>query len=175
MDKVTILENNMDRVTKQDVKDAIQSTERVFAEWVVQIEAGIAKIEKVEAEKPKLRHGDYGIGPAGPWCRVHGSTWWDTKDCSGPSHQDADVFIPYRLGNIFDDLKAMAEPLEEFVERGFNHHIHHSDKLHGSIMMRSSCYSIKQLEEYIMKLRRMAATVERARDDTQEKSMDSVQ
>ena len=72
------------------------------------------KAQLAEAENAGLTHGDYGIGPAGPWTRVHGSTWWDTKDCTGPSNQDADVFIPYRLGNIFDDLKARQEPLKEF-------------------------------------------------------------
>ena len=83
---------------------------RFGRERIAELEAQLA-----EAEKPGLRHGDYGIGPAGTWIRVHGSTWWDTKDCSGPSNQDADVFIPYRLGNILADLKTRQETLKKFT------------------------------------------------------------
>jgi hypothetical protein len=75
----------------------------------------IDRLEKEFAEeKVELRHGDYGISPEGSWTRVHGSTWWDTKDCTGPSNQNAATFLPYRLGNIFADLAALSEDVESF-------------------------------------------------------------
>lgn len=154
----------MTEVTKQDVRDAMQNTQTLFTQWAAGMEAQLAG-----AEKPNLGHGDYGKYD-GKWFIVieqetlPGSPKAFFDDTGGLINADRQISVDLRDGNFFRELTAMAEPLEEFVERGFNHHIHHSDKLHGSIMIRGNCYSIEQLEEYIMKLRRMAATAERARD-----------
>lgn len=77
-----------------------------------------------EAEKPELRHGDFGISKAGlPWLAVQTMTdrvkvevfWWDSAD---PSHLSNNDFVDSRFGNIFDLMKDWGEDLEEFTYAG---------------------------------------------------------
>lgn len=63
-----------------------------------------------------------------------------------------------------EHFKGLLEPLDSFIERGIDQHIHHSKVLYGSIMLGSKCYSVEQLEEYIIKLSRMLATAKFERD-----------
>lgn len=141
-------------VTRQDVKVSMEKTQTLFTQWMAGMEAGLA-----EPDNPGLRHGDYGFGPAGAWIRVHGSTWWDTKDCSGPSYQDADVFLPYRTGNILDDLNAVSEPLQRF-----NLGRIHFQNQDGNINVDGTIYQIDQMKLASDNLRRLVATAEREHD-----------
>ncbi len=82
--------------------------------------------ELAELDKPKLRHGDCGIGKRNGdvvISLVPNLSWPNHKEtpilmnCEGGwNYADSDYNgIITKLGNIFDDLKAMAaEPLEEF-------------------------------------------------------------
>ena len=91
---------------------------------ITNYEADLAEAEKelAELEKPELKHGDYGIRNIDKEsCLImdsrnnEGSLCIRTNDDNGgecvmPSKRNTNV-----LGNIFDDLKALSEPLEEFV------------------------------------------------------------
>lgn len=127
------------------------------------------QLDLAEAEKPELRHLDWGRGKdsGSIWLKVHGNIWYLTGCQTQPSTMSDARFAASRYfektGNLkqyFDDLTAQSEPLEEFDERGAHHHIHHSDTLHGSIMIRNSCYSIEEVKGYILNLQRLIFTAE---------------
>lgn len=76
---------------------------------------------QLEPEQPKLRHGDYGYDMdgtpvvagndnMGPYCR---------KDMLTFKHDYKPIQI--HIGNIFDDLSAMAEDVEEFEVKEFGY------------------------------------------------------
>lgn len=156
----------MDKVTRQDVLDAMAQAQTRFTRYMRGMESQLVEAELAQAENPGLRHGDYGYGPAGAWIRVHGSTWWDTKDCSGPSEQDADVFIPYRLGNILDDLNELAKPLEEFTLAELSCKLLSTGDISILCIASNTLHYIpaRDRDKFIMQLRRMANTAERATD-----------
>jgi hypothetical protein len=137
--------------------------------------AEMAEIEKKieEAKRPKLRHGDYGKLSGG-----NSYFFNDSHGCNRPSErpfgigqggggqQNADKQNPVIFGNIFDDLKAISEPLEKFeiadvygdkliVSRV------HNQGLHFNISSTSGCarnalnFNEKQEAVLITNLRRM--------------------
>lgn len=85
----------------------------------------VAKLELdlAEAEKPELRHGDYGICKSNEhMClyvkRKNQMELFGERYGSGYP-QDTPLSDHKILGNIFDDLKALSEELKEFeVENG---------------------------------------------------------
>ncbi len=91
------------------------------------LEASLAesKAKLAELDKPELRHGDYGFDKDDDGCMVLQLHDGDSGKTLHESHAGSryayvnepkgDAFVPkVKLGNIFDDLKALAEPLEEF-------------------------------------------------------------
>lgn len=110
----------MDREIHKEMKT---STENLIKEhersikWLTKFKESLQA--QLEAEKPKLRHGDYGITKEG---HPRIALWqWTHSDTQGGRRRDYsqlgimgeekefEVF-----GNIFDDLADMAEDLEEF-------------------------------------------------------------
>lgn len=93
-------------------------------EWVDKVNAAFVKgqelLEKLQAqlaqaEKPELRHGDYGWdahfnqhAPADPRVYLDGHHY----GCNG-GNQDKFPLV-FVVGNIFADLAALSEPLTEF-------------------------------------------------------------
>ena len=90
--------------------------EREIAEKM--IKDGKAMIERAESrlsalDKPKLRHGDYGKS-SDFWIYISGKMLWTHEGSEGCWVRKSTA-IETRLGNVFDDLKAMSEDLEEFT------------------------------------------------------------
>lgn len=168
-----------------DLKELSQNRERlvqakdtcaaVFSGFIDEIDADISKIE---AEKPKLRHGDYGLvwdADDQPsrfvYFRVE-----DGKDpviaraCAVP-HVHAwfhmEGFKRVILGNIFDDLKALQEPLEEFEIDSYRGPMSVSwnsndcTNIHFCWTKREHVFNDCNLDEFILNLRRMRATQKR--------------
>lgn len=85
-----------------------------------------AKSELAALDKPELRHGDYGYGAiAGDAFIVNGNylnaemlTVYNRPLFQNPKDGHWHRILP--LGNIFDDLASLAEPLEEFEVRDGN-------------------------------------------------------
>lgn len=90
------------------------------------------KEQIAEEKKPKLRHGDYGlwdreaslssdnltfialeVGDKLHWLSKDNSNSTYKKDCGPVDYKNLDDFV--KLGNIFDDLKALQEDVTEFV------------------------------------------------------------
>ena len=85
--------------------------------------AEITELEShlAEAEKPKLKHGDYGHDEDGGdrFVVIEQSTLFGSPKAfyanqNGQVDVNESTVSRIRLGNIFDDLKALAEPLKEF-------------------------------------------------------------
>ena len=136
--------------------------------------------ELAEAEKPKLRHGDYGYGGDGPACIMIAD--WDNHvrvcgDVSMGHPSKAVRKVETHLGNIFDDLAVMQKDLTEFVIKNGCHIPIRCDMTnHGKIMIRqdknSDCkmddcwVSVHKdhIRDFIRNLRRMYATHLRRKD-----------
>lgn len=114
----------------EDIGHSLQYHQEEIDHHQLVIDGDLKKAKKLEAElaeKPKLRHGDYGtyntegatgnlsvyIDDVGQGC-LHDTAVYNRINDTGCSYAmeptDNGEFIV--LGNIFDDLKAMAEPLK---------------------------------------------------------------
>ena len=103
-------------------KTLLRLIKEVAKEELTELQAQLA-----EAEKPKLRHGDYGIVPRGmhkegphpvladPTNLCFNDGYWKDEDghisCSYGCYNGREIT---NRGNIFDDLKAISKSLHEF-------------------------------------------------------------
>lgn len=126
---------------------------------------------QLEAEKPELRHLDYGLTKSGRPCAIVQSqdgrgTEGQFRRCSGRYMYECELIsdvwsIETKLGNLVDDLAAMSEDLEEFkVESGCFDFKAVLNKKNGRINMitQGAWMNIETAHEIILKLRRMEAT-----------------
>ena len=134
---------------------------------ITNYKADLAEAEKelTELEKPELKHGDYGLTERDcPRIElIHNNESWHVgetgnMDNARVSNHPADTI----LGNIFADLKALSEPLEEFeLENG--KHIAISGRWYdsGNLRIHQGTEFIviakKSIPEFILNLRRMQA------------------
>jgi hypothetical protein len=129
-----------------------------IAESVCQLEDMLAEAEK---SKPKLRHGDYG------YCgkpNIYNMYFVDGRpvrpfgisDNGGQEFIDEPIHEFKAVGNIFDDLKALSEPLEEY-ETGAGMKV----KLTNDGDLSFSCTYVvnRNIPAFILNLRRMEATL----------------
>ena len=125
------------------------------------------------AEKPKLRHGDYGINEEGKGrlaTKVNQS--YDTKRYNSYGLiGDGDKHIEC-LGNIFDDLAALSEPLEEFTlgDGKGNSPLKASIWLNRGIQfgiggVTATITHPETVHEIILSIRRMEATLKAKQDE----------
>ena len=118
------------------------------------------------AEKPKIRHGDYGITNY-PEPRINfpllamKANMPDKllkvahSDGSGRVGVDEDINW---LGNIFDDLEALAKPIEEFTYKGYSNGAKICLEPDGDIDLGSLRRIMKKdIHDFIRNLRRMEA------------------
>ena len=136
-----------------------------------------AKKDLEALDKPELRHGDYGISSQGVGTIVMGNGTQaidhrgDGATCDIGRRQGGKYATDSNsrlLGNIFDDLAAISEPLEEFETKD-------SDGLGNELYAGYSCkktqiffqvneethfyMNIDILPDFILNLRRMEATL----------------
>jgi len=129
-----------------------------------------AEAELAEIDKPKLRHGDYGYSQKEKPC-IMIADWDDDVLFCGNRSMGKKGQITSRcsviLGNIFDDLKAMAEPLEEFdIRCTANKRDIISAHFDGEHIQMSNNYDyleIGQAEEFHQKLGRLIATAKKSK------------
>lgn len=125
-------------------------------------------------EKPEIRLGEYGIVPTGfktkkPHPVIADSKnlnlrtgYWQDKDgndsCGYNSINGEKIT---NRGNIFDDLEALKEPLEEFCLATVIATVRFSIDEDGRLWIGKYAFPPKRLPEIILKLRRLVATAKR--------------
>lgn len=152
------------------------SERKILEKLIADGEDAKKKLEVLDG--PKLRHGDC-FGDEFSCLvvlRVLGEEKWDFrhKDGSGGGsdlRSEADMLVhigklPW-LGNIFDDLKELAEPLRKFIvteHEGRNRSVS-VGIVHDAIEIVTSRvprFTLKEAKDASMKLRRVIRTVENA-------------
>ncbi len=149
-----------------ELKAKLEQAERDRIVTIGPLDAEIAhlKAKIAEAEKPKLRHGD--IWMKDRQVRLHLKEYNDDgRDCMttdadlftnlGSYHQGEPVLA--NLKDIFDDLKALQEPLDNFnikgaVTRWCND---------GDLAIGPRYVNPSDVDEFIRKLQQMRATQKR--------------
>lgn len=121
------------------------------------------KAQLAEAEKPKLKSGDYGydchlfkIAPADPRVFLGEHHY----GCNGGDCDKTPLKFVY--GNIFADLKALAEPLEEFeINDVYGRPVEFAIISDGKVRISMPCgcndIFVETFIEAVLKLRRMEA------------------
>ena len=131
--------------------------------------------ERAEAEKPVLRHGDYGYGKDNSHrvtlhCDMKTVTAGDGSVNNTNAVSNERYYPSPVLGNIFDDLKAMAEDLTEFefaeTDRAYQFTAVSNDY---TVMLTDSGghiinVDLKDIPAFILNLRKLQATQERAKN-----------
>ena len=165
--KVKLEQAYKGKVTASDVDNALTNVQTLLTEYANHIRSCLP----AEAEEPKLRHGDYGLSLTGSHPRLYvydnGIRW------ANQSYVEGHDCIPGNpiLGNIFDDLKAMAEDLTEFE---FNE-TDSAHKLKGQLTDYTVILKdlqdnegvnidLKDLSAFIRNLRIMEATLKRKKN-----------
>ncbi len=124
--------------------------------------------ELAEAEKPQLRHWDFGydedsgdefivIEQSG----LFGSPKAFYADQKGQVHVNESTGVRVRLGNlkeVFDRRKAIAEPLDKFATDVHSYAIDSDNFPDAPIRMAGNHHSVPEVEEHILKLRRLVYT-----------------
>ncbi len=150
----------------QQIRDEIAMAKGTLERLQASLEVSLA-----EAEKPKLRHGDYGYDIHNQPCAAMEVFETNGPRITGPSTvcsalcniSEGTVYKPkVILGNIFDDLTAIAEPLKEFKTDVHLYRIERKGFPDAPIYMAGNHHSIAEVKEHIRKLRRMVATAERS-------------
>jgi len=81
------------------------------------VEISKAEAELAEAKKPELKDGDFGLKHGDPWIKIKDKIWWvGKKSQKNPSSLGEGTFADSIGGNleqVFDELKALQEPLEQ--------------------------------------------------------------
>ena len=131
----------------------------------------LVDMQVAESEKPRLVDLDFGIDQAKQrWIRVDGKIRWIYTNHLGTSSISDSTFNfteKYNLRDHFDDLAALAETLEEFevMDELSEQSIDFLINPDGQLKMRTNdsrrSYRIKNIDELILNLRRMKATMER--------------
>ncbi len=178
-------DNDMtDKSDENEIK-ALESARKVFnADIDRSIALAMARISAIaEEKKPELRHGDYGTYPD----KGMNIMLLDDSNIMRPFNRAGmmDVLLAEDeakcyggldiLGNIFDDLKAMSEPLTEFEIRNtesdndrtleikvVNERVVISLELEGgALSSRNFTVPKRDLPELSMAFRRMEATMKK--------------
>jgi hypothetical protein len=98
---------------RKEIKSRLDQARSDLAITIDTMNTEITELEaQLESEQPPLRHGDYGIGDCDFVRIVINKDVYNQHGTKNPigRNESKDIW----LGNIFDDLKALAEPLEEF-------------------------------------------------------------
>ena len=139
-----------------------ETTVKVVREHLAALEAKLA-----EAEKPELRHGDYGIDEDnGSFVVVDQSGLFGTpkaffENGSGMVEADKNMSSDLRLGNIYKCIAALKEPLKEFRVCNLNIKVNGC----GNIQLESDDKRILyitsgQWHEFLAKFQRLVFTAE---------------
>ena len=101
---------------RSDCEGKMVTLSAALDEFIIMVATLKAKLG--EAEKPDLRPLDFGVDGFQRWIKIHGKIWWVHEGSQSLSSVFPDShFVGQKQGNlqdIFDDLKALAEPLKEF-------------------------------------------------------------
>ncbi len=157
-----------------EIKDKIRIQKMYFADCVEDARTAdealkLMEAELAEAEKAELRHLDFGDTGDDKWIKLFDEIHW-----IGRYKQDVSVlpdadFVENAKGNlqeVFARLEAIAVPLSEFTTDVYSYRIDSKDYPGQPIRMAGNHHSITEVEEHILKLRRLVATYQRQKNDS---------
>ena len=124
--------------------------------------------ELAEAEKPELVHLDFGGSGNGKWIKLFDEIHWIGQHKQSISGLDDKEFINEVKGNllsVLNNLKALTEPLTQFTTDVYSYRIDSKDYPGQPIRMAGNHHVIAEVEEHILKLRRLVATAKRQKHD----------
>ncbi len=159
------LENQMD---KRQLLDNARHIHKLSGDTIERLEAELA-----EAEKPELRHGDYGPkeGTEGRLVlkQYQKETLFSAGSASCARHCSSNQMPDAVLGNIFDDLKAIAEELTKHTwDFGHNSYDAYID-MHGDLLLNGVSIQLivrkEEIPAFILNLQRLQYT-ERKKNDS---------
>jgi hypothetical protein len=162
----------MDKKEEKVIQNCIVRTDILLdkcKKHIEELKAFKADLEdQLESEQPELGHGDYGYSKDGAPKAIF-------LECSGNLIQAGTEYATIKergfnrtmpltdiRGNIFDDLKAMAEPLEEFEFDVMKCHINKGEEWAGAIIhICGTNFTIDEAQEIYRKLGRLIAEAKR--------------
>lgn len=161
----TLQEKDMNKQEELEnrLAQALVSERVLHAQVVESLEHQLVQL--AEAEKPKLRHGDWWWkGEKRLEARIFLKEIKDEKrDCVAlPDCLLTTIGSTYEgqpiEGNIFTDLKALGKPLESFETDAHKYYIKRLGFTRVCIFMAGNWHTIEEVEEHSLKLRRLTAT-----------------
>ena len=80
---------------------------KILEQSIADLRLALATAESklAEIDKPKLRHGDYGMSGGCPWIKVFSCVYWIGSHEQKPSRLSDVHFVQVKLGNLIDDIK----------------------------------------------------------------------
>lgn len=144
------------------------STRKILETTITEAQAVLDKAtaDLKALDKPKLRHGDYGI---------HSHSYPNPFVCSQSNIRNDLEYLneyglveglslakPKVLGNIFADLKAISEDLDRFSFDIHSYYYNSDDGMrHNPIHIAGNWHTVEEAEEISLKLRRVIATAKK--------------
>lgn len=122
------------------------------------------KAQLADAEKPELRHLDFGEKAGVRWIKIDAGVWWLYEDGhAAPSLLSDSEFLDSVKGNlndIFDENEVLSNPLREFMTDVHCYRIDSEDYPDAPICMAGKHHSIAEVKEHILNLRCLVRTAE---------------
>lgn len=134
------------------------------AETLVKFDKSIADLEKqlAEAEKPKLRHGDYGCD--GSLFFVQGETvFWLNAGGVASGISPERFGTAGRLGNLIDEIKALGEERTEWKldREGLRVSLREGSHITHPVWLSGKYLTLSEAESLSLALRQIIATAKR--------------
>jgi hypothetical protein len=135
-------------------------------ETLAKFDKSIADLEKqlAEAEKPKLRHGDYGVSCNGSLFFVQGETvFWLNAGGVASSISPERFGTAGRLGNLIDEIKALGEERTEWKldREGLGVSLREGSHITHPVWISGKYLTLSEAESLSLALRQIIATAKR--------------
>ena len=156
----------------EEIKERLtryRNTRTIMTEQLENLDVGLAELEKqlAEAEEAKLRPWDYGMNTAEEvWIRLDGDVAVYLQGHFAISHHNDKYFIPQRLGNLIDDIKALSADMTEYKWHNGTYDavrltLANDGRISMEIGSSVTCVTSEDVESLALALRQIAATAKR--------------
>lgn len=165
--KETVMSKEMSTGETEARLDLLIAQAQSLLKDLVERKAALAEAEK---PKPKPRHGAYGVDEDGPFFLWENRHLW-TKEYEPGNNKCLSRSLnkkgnDERLkqwateidGNIFDDRKALSQPLHNFTADVHPYGFDFENFRHTPILIAGNWHTVKDAEEISMKLQRLLHT-----------------
>ncbi len=151
---------------RSDCEGKMVTLSAALDEFITMVAALKAQLDLADAEKPKLRHGDWWFtfdGYVNMFMKEHSGEQRDflARDDCILTNIGSDYHGETIQGNIFDDLKAQSKPLYKFTADVHHYGFDFKNFPQAPIQIAGNWHTLEEAKEISSKIQRVIFTAEK--------------